>query len=485
MIEKTLGDPEMIQMIAIKLALGLGLAAALLPNEPQSSEKSAREFIEVFNRGDEDAFLKYQRQNYSKALLQRETDDQRVGSYNQLFKELQTQKITDVDVQGDTRVVLTTKSKSGEIVRFRFAFSEQLISAVAIDIGDLPPFDPDFLRPELGDNLSAADLEAALGKYFDELETKDLFSGAVLIQKDNETWFEGAYGLASRRFQVPNRLDTRFDIGSITKEFTKVAIAQLMERGQLSLKDTVGRHLPDYPSRLVAEQVTIEHLTNHTSGLGDVFTDAYFKASRLRFRTPGDYIKVFGDDPLHFNPGEGKAYSNFGYVVLGASIEAVSGQAYCDYIRINIFERADMTGSGFFASDTPVSNVAIGFTRLDDEGRPGKKIRNNILLLPVNGAPDGGSHSTVHDIAAFDRALRGNRLLSPAYTRWVFGGPAPGENRMEGSEEVAGQIAIAGGAPGLNAVLISDARSRIIILANMDEPVAEQIAEIISEELSW
>jgi len=379
-------------------------------------------------------------------------------------------------------------SIAGEIARFEFRFEQQLISAVSIDIGDFPQFDPNFPRPELNSGLTNQNLKTVLAEYFEALEAKDRFSGAVLIQQGDTALFEGAYGLASRRYKIPNSLNTRFDVGSITKEFTKVAVAQLLERGVLALEDKISRHLPNYPNRSVAEKVSIGQLVDHTSGLGDVFTPEYFKSSKLRFRSPSDYIEIFADDPLLFEPGQGKAYSNYGYIVLGAIIEEVSGQGYFDYIRSNLFEVAGMKHSGFFPSDEPVPEVAIGYTRTDGDGQASETVRNNILLMPVNGAPDGGSHSTVYDLSAFDTALRAHRLLTPPYTRWILGGPEPAaeEDYESGSKEPAkGSIGIAGGAPGLNAVLLSDGERRIIVLANMDEPVAEQVAEILSGELDW
>jgi CubicO group peptidase (beta-lactamase class C family) len=485
MIERTQGEEEMIQKISAVAVLAAGFAYVSVSGAI-SSEDRAVNFVEAFNSGNEVLFLEFQNGNYSPSLLEKLGESGRGESYRELFRKLGGQKIVGVDLLNESSVVLTTQSQSRQMVRFRFSFEKQLISGVDIHIGEASLFDPDFPRPVAGESLNNEDLRRVLSQYFDDLEKQDLFSGAILVQTKGQTLFEGAYGLASRRFGVPNRLDTRFDVGSITKEFTVVAIAQLMMRGKLSLEDKIGRYLPDYKNPEVANRVTIEQLVSHTSGLGDVFTPEYFKASKLSFRSVQDYLDIFADDPLCFEPGQGKAYSNYGFIVLGAIVEAVSGQRYSDYIRTNIFTPAGMKGSGFFASDEPEPNVAIGYTRLAAGGGPSDRIRNNILQMPVNGAPDGGSHSTVADLAAFDSALREHRLLSPRYSRWVFGGPNPEHQEVDTenrSDPIDGALGIAGGAPGISAVLLSDAERRIIVLANMDEPIAEQIAEILDHIL--
>jgi CubicO group peptidase (beta-lactamase class C family) len=481
MIKKTQGEEKMIQKIPLAASLMFACSSVF---GAVSAEDQAIKFIQAFNGGDEKTFLAFQARNYSSSLLERLDETERGESYRRMFQEIGTQEVVGVDLMDEYSVVLTTQSTSGEMARFEFTIEDKLITALSIRVGDIPLFDPDFPRPVVEADLSDEDLRKVLSNYFKDLERQDLFSGAVLIQRKGQTLFEGAYGLASRRFGVPNRLDTRFDVGSITKEFAVVAVAQLMMRGKLSLKDKIARHLPDYKNREVADRVTIGQLVSHTSGLGDVFTPEYFERSKLRLRTVQDYLDTYADDPLRFEPGQGKAYSNYGFVVLGAIVEAVSGVPYVQYIQTHIFDIAGMKGSGFFPSDEPVPNVAIGYTRLAPGGRPSDKIVNNILRLPVNGAPDGGSHSTVADLAAFDTALREHKLLSPPYTRWVFGGPEPDRRDAKAedqSDPADGEIAIAGGAPGLNAVLLSDAERRIIVLANIAEPIAEQVGEILNE----
>src|SRR5262245_23158271 len=180
------------------------------------------------------------------------------------------------------------------------------------------------------------------------------FSGAVLIAKDGKPVVEQANGLADRRRRRPNSLATEFNIGSVGKSFTAVAIAQLVEAGKLSFDDTVGKYLSGFPAQ-VANQVTIGQLLTHTSGLGDVF---------MRWRAPAraqldlaDLVTRIAKEPLQFQPGSRFGYSNSGYVVLGAIVEAVTGQNYYDYVRTHVFRPAGMARTGWYAVDE-VPNLA-------------------------------------------------------------------------------------------------------------------------------
>ena len=211
--------------------------------------------------------------------------------------------------------------------------------------------------------------------WFDEFDAflqkqvaADKFSGCVLVARAETPIFRKAYGLASKRFNVPNQIDTKFNLGSINKVFTKVAVMQLFEQHKLSLEDYVSKHLPNYPSD-VASKVKINHLLNHTSGMGNYFNEK-FEASQHKLRTVDDFLSLFINDPLSFKPGEKIQYSNAGYVVLGRIIESVSGQNYYDYVREHIYKPAGMKDSDHYEMDMPTPNLAIGYTEIDEEGQP-------------------------------------------------------------------------------------------------------------------
>jgi CubicO group peptidase (beta-lactamase class C family) len=165
---------------------------------------------------------------------------------------------------------------------------------------------------------SDAEAAAAAKAWLDELAAKDLFSGSVLMARDGKVFFEGAWGQADRERKIPNRPDTSYNIASIGKIFTQVAIAQLAAKGKLAPADTIARHLPDLPVPS-SDKITIQQLITNSSGMGDIFGEKYFSTSPESLKRLSDYVQFFAKVPLQFPPGQGSAYSNAGYVVLVSS----------------------------------------------------------------------------------------------------------------------------------------------------------------------
>jgi CubicO group peptidase (beta-lactamase class C family) len=173
--------------------------------------------------------------------------------------------------------------------------------------------------------LSEAEVTQSLAAFLEERAKDDRFSGVVLLAREGKPFFVKAYGLADKARNLPNNPQTKFNLGSMNKMFTAVAIAQLAEQGKLSFDDKVGKFLPDYPNKDVANKVTIHHLLTHTSGLGS-YWNAKFDARRAQIKTVADYLALFADEPLLFEPGARFEYSNSGFIVLGAIVEKVSAR---------------------------------------------------------------------------------------------------------------------------------------------------------------
>ena len=235
----------------------------------------------------------------------------------------------------------------------------------------------------------------------------DLFSGSVVVAHDGKPILSRAYGLASRAHDVPNRTNTKFNLGSMNKMFTGVAVAQLAEKGRLAFTDPIGKHLTDYPNKAVAEKVTLHHLLTHTSGVGDYFNDKYMEAAKDRFRTVQDFFPLFVDKPLEFEPGAKFRYSNAGFMILGAVIEKVSGQSYFDYVRDHVYQPAGMADTDAYEMDQDTPNLATGYRRTNLYGQPevGPR-RNNLFLHVFKGGPAGGGFSTAEDLIRFAAAPR-------------------------------------------------------------------------------
>ncbi|HLL69802.1 MAG TPA: serine hydrolase domain-containing protein [Pyrinomonadaceae bacterium] len=338
----------------------------------------------------------------------------------------------------------------------------------------------------------AKELEAALERAV----AADTFSGAVLVARNGAPVFKKAYGMANREKQVANRTDTKFNLGSMNKMFTSVAIAQLAERGRLSYDDTIAKHLPDYPNREVAAKVTIHQLLTHTSGLGNYMTPAWME-KRGEIKTAAELLPYFAGEPLKFAPGTGWQYSNAGFVVLGLVVEKLSGQSYFDYVRTHIFKPAGMSDTDSYERTSEVANRATGYTRAGVDGRPAGRDaprQPNTLHMPFKGSPAGGGYSTLDDLLKFDRALRTHKLLSAKFTDLITTGKvdAPfgkyaygfGDHRVNGKRYVGHN----GGAPGVAAQFESyaDTGYTIIVLANYDPPAVmpliREIEQIVTKD---
>jgi CubicO group peptidase (beta-lactamase class C family) len=303
----------------------------------------------------------------------------------------------------------------------------------------------------------------------------DGFSGVVLIARDGKPVLERASGFANRGLEVKNRMDTRFNLGSINKTFTRLAIAQLLEAGKLSLDDRLGRFLPDFPNPDAAARVSVANLLEMRSGLADFFGREFEATPKDRIRTLADYLPLFAKKPLAFEPGTAEAYSNGGYLTLGLIIEKVSGQTYYDYVRDHIFKPAGMLDTDAFEPDAVTPNLAVGYTKR------GGALKSNVYFLPGRGSSAGGGYSTARDLLSYAEALAANRLASPSWTAWYLGGPRPDPTRPAPAGPVRGGLGVAGGSPGVNAVFEFNAAQRfvIVVLANDDPPAAEDLARTI------
>jgi CubicO group peptidase (beta-lactamase class C family) len=269
--------------------------------------------------------------------------------------------------------------------------------------------------------MSDAQIVDDLRSHLNKLVSQDKFSGVVLLARNGKILFEHAYGDADKAFGIPNKVDTRFNLGSMGKMFTAVSIMQLLERGKLSLDARLIDVLPDYPNKDVAGKITIYQLLTHTSGLGDFFTPEFAGNNPSKFATLESLLPFFVDQPLRFAPGTQWAYSNAGYIVLGLVVQKVSGESYYDYVRQHVFALAGMTDTGNWPADEVIPNRAQGYTTVGVP--PGSPRKSNIFSVQ-RGSSAGGGYSTVGDLLKFAAALEGHKLLSKQYTDMMMAGKA-------------------------------------------------------------
>ena len=325
-----------------------------------------------------------------------------------------------------------------------------------------------------------------LDNYLNQLTSKNEFSGVVLIAKDGKVVFENPYGYASKRFKVKNKIDTKFNIGSISKHLTSIAILQLVEKGFINLDDPIGKYLDGFPDS-VSKKITIRHLVTMSSGWGDYWDNEYYIAHRYEMRKVSDYVDFIKKIPLSFEPGTNVQHSNIGFEIAGAILEKVSGENYYDYIRENIYKPSGMTNSDSYDLDGPVENIAVGYTNENrfDSVKSGFNWSNIYTPLPARGTPTGGSFSTVEDLLKLDKAQRNYKLINKDYTNLLL-------NLFQGNvgDDFMGKnmiIHIVGGAEGVGAVIGLEMKDditkgyTIIILSNYDFPIAMNVYKEIKK----
>lgn len=345
------------------------------------------------------------------------------------------------------------------------------------------PRPSDIAPPE---RLSWEQLVRAVDEKAKSEAQADRFAGAILIARNGKVLYKNALGLADRDRKIANALDTRFRIGSMNKMFTAAAALQLVSKGKLDLAGNVGKYLPDYPNRDLATKVTIRHLLTHTGGTGDIFGPEFDK-HRLELKTLADYVKLYGARGLEFEPGSKWNYSNYGFLLLGSLIEAVSGLSYYEYVRKNIFEPAGMTASASEPEDVEVARRSKGYMRRD-----GTWV-SNTSTLPYRGTSAGGGYSTVEDLAAFAAALQSGKILDLALVKQASSKQADapmGPNGGYGFGMIidSGEnpnFGHGGGAPGMNGELKIYPKSGAVVsvLANLDPPAASRLAAFLDARM--
>lgn len=310
------------------------------------------------------------------------------------------------------------------------------------------------------------------------LAQKGQFSGVLLIAKSGNPILLSTYGLANRDKGTRVAPQTSFAIASAGKMFTAVAVLQLVASGRLSLDDTVGKIIPDYPNRDIATKVTVRQLLTHTGGTGDIFGKDW-AANRQSLRTLDDYMKKFGSRAPEFEPGAQQSYSNYGFIILGLMIERLTGQSYYDYVRDQIFVPAGMKHSSYPVGDGAAPGIAIGYTALNSDGHPTGILRPNFDTLPWRGTSAGGGVSSAPDLLRFVNALQSGKLLPPALFARATSQQVPGEGFgfFLTGDGPSFNWAHGGGALGMNADIrvYPNIGFTIICLANRDPQVAGRI----------
>lgn len=324
----------------------------------------------------------------------------------------------------------------------------------------------------------------------DAATAADRFSGSLLVARGGDVLFQAARGYAIQPAVLPNRVDTRFNIASVTKMLTAIAVLRLVAAGKLDLHAPVAAYNPDLPH---AAEITTHQLLNHTAGFASYWNDAY-RAARSDLRSIAVYLRLFADLPLDFPPGTRYQYGNCGYVLLGALLETLMGLSYYEAMRELVFEPAGMPDTAFFELDLPVPNQAVGYTRQSWHSPEDGQLRANTFLYGVKGSPSEHCYSTVADLYHFFQALLAYRLLDAELTGLCMTSQAASEQpgiaygygfHIIDDPKYGRMVGHGGRAMGGDAFAIHyrDLGYTVIVLSNYDRPAARAILNGIGDLL--
>jgi CubicO group peptidase (beta-lactamase class C family) len=447
----------MRQVAATTLLLAALYVPPVTAQEPTQAaaslaEQTVRELVRVMNAGDQAALRAFVGQRFVTDGPNAVPIDERVGRIRGLRDRFGELSIRSVDASRATEATALVQSARTESWARMTVFLDGGTPPRVLRVGFGPAPDPNLSSRRLTD----AEIVEQLKAYVERMASRDVFSGTVMLAKGGKPLYSAAFGEANKDFGVRNTIDTKFNLGSMNKMFTAVAVMQLVEAGKLSLDDTLGTFLPAGAMRPeVLSKVRIKHLLTHTSGLGSYFTPEWDRQSRARYRSVDDWMGLVKDESLQFEPGTRWSYSNTGMLVLGKVIQVASGKDYFDYVRERIAGPAGMTNTDAYELDRVNKNLAVGY---EPERRPkGVEYRNNIFMHVIRGGPAGGGYSTVEDLTRFAEALKNGRLVSKESMR-LLTTPKPELSSPQygygfGIQMGGRIVGHSGGFPGINSQL--------------------------------
>lgn len=323
----------------------------------------------------------------------------------------------------------------------------------------------------------ADDTSARMEQVIQFYVSNKQFMGSVLVARDGKPLLSKGYGFANLEWEVPNSPESKFRLGSITKQFTAACILLLEERGKLNIQDPVKKYMPDAPAAW--DKVTIYNLLTHTSGIPSFTGFPDYESTEATPTTPEKLVARFRDKPLEFQPGEKWNYSNSGYVLLGYLIEKISGQSYADFVQQNIFTPLGMKDSGYDSNSAIIPHRAAGYSP-DDKSQ----VNAGFIHMSIPFAA-GALYSTTEDLLRWEQGLFGGKVLSaaslekmttPFKENYAFGLAV---QTVDGHKE----IHHGGGIEGFNTELAyyPDDKLVVVVLANLNGQAPPQIARRLAE----
>lgn len=308
-------------------------------------------------------------------------------------------------------------------------------------------------------------MDALMRQYVENRQ----FNGSVLVAENGKVVFKKGYGMANMEWSIPNAPDTKFRLGSITKQFTAMLVMQLVEKGKLKVNDKITTYLPDYP-KATGDKITVHHLLTHTSGIPNYtnFPKFFENLSRDPY-TPEVFLKQFSELPLEFEPGSTFNYSNSGYFLLGVLIEKVTGKSYAQVLQEQILTPLQMKDTGYDLFEPILAKRAAGYEK------KGPNYVNAAYLDMSIPYAAGSLYSTVEDLYLWDQALYTDKLISasskallftPFLSNYAYGW---GVNKMKMGELKDSLLTIGhgGGINGFNTIITRLPKDKqLVVLLN-------------------
>lgn len=328
--------------------------------------------------------------------------------------------------------------------------------------GGPPPEPPE--AKAIAQPKNEEELAAAIKKLASALAASGRFSGSILFAADDKLLVDQAWGEANSKEKTANTPDTAFDVGSIGKLFTQIAILQLAEAGKLKLDEPFGKYLTDYPNPEIAGKVTIRQLLLNTGGIPDAFARIGPEVDFASMRQLKDFLPLFAAKPLEFEPGSSNRYSSSGYIVLGLLVEAVTGKDYFAWVTEKILEPAGMKHSGFFDRTRLPATVARSYDGDEDTTE----------THPPHGSSAGGLQCSARDLFRLVQAVNAEKLIGKESIKVLRAlVPAPPGAPLPVDESKLFAYGIAGGAPGVSAHVTIDANGYFtrVVLCNGSPPM--------------
>lgn len=371
--------------------------------------------------------------------------------------------------------VATRGRKSGAFLNMRVGLDPQ----GKVRIGERPATPPESALPQ---DVSDKSVEQAMRSHLDKLAATDQFSGIAILARGTQPIVAHARGYADKSKKSAITPQTQFTLGSMGKLFTAASIGQLVDQGKLSFNDVVGKFFPEFGNKTVREKVTVGMLLSHTSGMGDFLAKRTPEMMKNGVKRAAEFIPLYENDELQFEPGKEWSYSNAGLALAGAIIEKVSGEDYPSYIRKHVFEVAGMKNSDPNNVPHVDPRMVVPYTKLGGgDGTGWNEAERDI------GSPAGGAISTAEDLMRFADALRNGKLVSRAtfeeltraHAQTPFGGNYGYGIQLE---ETYGRKVIGhgGGFPGVSTdlILVLDSPYTAVVLGNQDPPSGQLASEM-------